>query len=85
MKGLLIVSSVLAGVIAVLMRSKHDEDALLIDYSSPPPLPIFVVVNMLAGLLRAMADTLTPPPIKMLDIATMCKYDGLCPLFSRFA
>jgi hypothetical protein len=57
----LLIVGVLAGVVAVFIRSKHDEDALLTDFSSPPPLPIFIGVNVLAGLLRAMADALTPP------------------------
>ena len=53
------------------MKSKHDEDAFLKDWSSPPPHPIFIGINFLAGTLRAMADALTPPPIRILDISTM--------------
>ena len=47
----------------------HDEAALLTDWSTPPPWPIFVALNVLAGMLRAGADALTPPPIKMLDMS----------------
>lgn len=52
------------------MRTKpHNEDALLVDWSDPPPWPVFIAINVLAGTFRAMADALTPPPIKMFDHA----------------
>jgi hypothetical protein len=47
----------------------HSEAALLVDWSDTPPWPIFVAVNALAGALRTAADALTPPPIKMLEMA----------------
>jgi hypothetical protein len=47
----------------------HNEEALLSDWSTPPPWPIFIAVNVLAGALRAAADALTPPPFKILDIS----------------
>jgi hypothetical protein len=47
----------------------HDEDALLTDWSEPPPLPIFIAVNVLAATFRSIADALVPPPIRMLDLA----------------
>jgi hypothetical protein len=59
--------------VAVLMGASsmkpHSEEALLTDWSSPPPWPIFIGLNVLAGGLHAAADALTPPPIKMLDMA----------------
>jgi hypothetical protein len=63
LKGLAL--SALIGVVAIMMKANkpHSEDALMTDYSNPPPLPIFIAVNLLAGLLRSMADALTPPPI----------------------
>jgi hypothetical protein len=64
-----VVVAVAVGVGAFLMNRPHCEDALMVDWSNPPPLPIFIAVNALAGLLRHMADALTPPPIRMLDIA----------------
>lgn len=51
------------------MNTPHDEAALLSDWSEPPPWPVFIGLNVLAGVLRGAADTLTPPPIKMLDMA----------------
>ena len=60
---------VLALFAASSMRA-HDEAALLTDWSSPPPWPIFIAVNLLAGMLRAGADALTPPPIQIMDMAT---------------
>lgn len=53
----------------VYNMQEHNEAALLSDWSSPPPWPIFIAVNVLAGSLRAAADALTPPPIIMLDYA----------------
>ena len=62
----------LAAVIALFAASglkPHDEAALLSDWSAPPPWPIFIALNVLAGVLRAGADALTPPPIRMLDMS----------------
>lgn len=59
----------LVAVGAFLLRPKgHSEEALLTDWSDPPPFPIFIVLNVLAGTFRALADALTPPPIRMLEI-----------------
>ena len=57
-------------LLAVLLGSPsaHSEEALLTDWSAPPPWPIFIAVNVLAGTLRSMADALTPPPIRMIDM-----------------
>lgn len=49
--------------------STNYEESLLTDWSDPPPFPIFVSVNVLAGVFRSLADALTPPPIQMFDIA----------------
>jgi len=46
---------------------EHSEDALLVDWSEPPPWPAFIGVNTLADMLRKAADALTPPPILVLD------------------
>jgi C-methyltransferase len=59
----------LIAMAGVMMNIPHSEDALMKDWSDPPPLPIFITVNFVAGLLRSMADALTPPPIRMSDIA----------------
>jgi hypothetical protein len=67
----------LFGVVAVAVSllvgagrlKPHSEQALLVDWSAPPPWPIFIAVNALAGALRAASDALTPPPIKMLEMA----------------
>ena len=57
-------------LLAVLLApsSTHSEEALLSDWSTPPPWPIFIGLNVLAGTLRSMADALTPPPIRMIDL-----------------
>jgi hypothetical protein len=60
------------GVVAFLMNCPHSEEALVMDWSNPPPQPIFVVVNVPAGCLRDMADALTPPPVRMLEITFGC-------------
>jgi hypothetical protein len=66
----LLIFGALVGMGAVLIsRQEHDEGALMGDWSDPPPLPIFILVNVLAGAFRSMADALTPPPIKMIDMA----------------
>lgn len=59
----------IAVIIAVVIRPNkpHSEAALLTDWSNPPPWPIFIGINAVAGTLRSMADALTPPPIRMLD------------------
>jgi hypothetical protein len=70
-------SGKLVGVVvlamAVLMGASnlkpHSEIALLSDWSAPPPWPIFIALNALAVALRAASDALTPPPIKMLELA----------------
>jgi hypothetical protein len=59
----------LIGVCAVMMNKAHSEDALMTDWSDPPPLLIFNAVNLLAGILHSMGDALTPPPIRMNNIA----------------
>ena len=58
-----------AVLIGVQNMQPHSEDALLSDWSAPPPWPIFIGLNVIAGGLRAAADALTPPPFKMLDMA----------------
>jgi O-methyltransferase domain len=57
-------------VIAIVAKSfaSHSEDALMGDWSAPPPWPIFIAVNSLAGLLRSAADALTPPPIRAIEL-----------------
>ena len=66
---LITIGAVLALVLGVAMKPMpHDEAALLTDWSTPPPWPVFIAVNMLAGALRAGADALTPPPIKLIDL-----------------
>lgn len=55
-------------IIGMSKMQPHNEEALLTDWSTPPPWPIFIAVNVLAGALRAAADALTPPPFKILDM-----------------
>lgn len=55
--------------VALLAVQPHSEDRLMGDWSSPPPWPIFIGVNVLAGVLRSAADALTPPPIRMLEMS----------------
>ena len=75
-------------VVAVLMGASsmkpHSEEALLTDWSTPPPWPIFIGLNMLAGALRAAADALTPPPIKMLDMAMGFHHTQLVHIAQKF-
>lgn len=60
---------VAAAAFAATTLMPHDEAALLSDWSAPPPWPVFIGLNVLAGALRAASDALTPPPIRMLDMA----------------
>lgn len=62
---------VLVVVASVLMLpQEHCEDSLLTDWSAPPPWPVFITLNALAGLMRGAADALMPPPIAMLDMSS---------------
>ena len=86
------VSGKLVGVVvlavAVLMGASnlkpHSEKALLSDWSAPPPWPIFIALNALAGALRAASDALTPPPIKMLELATGFHHTILVHIAQKF-
>jgi hypothetical protein len=82
LKGLTLAA--LIGVGAIMMNKPHSEDALMSDWSDPPPLPIFIAVNLLAGLLRSMADALTPPPIKMSEIALTYQTTILAHICEKF-
>ena len=50
------VSGILAAVIVFVVTRDPSEEELLSDWSSPPPWPIFIGVNVLANLLRSTAD-----------------------------
>jgi hypothetical protein len=63
-----IVVSIAVIAVGALKLQPHNEMALLTDWSTPPPWPIFIVMNVLAGSLRAVADALTPPPFKVLNM-----------------
>lgn len=54
---------------ATIMNGTHNEDSLLSDWSQPPPWPIFIGINALAGMLRSIADALTPPPVRMINMS----------------
>lgn len=58
---------------AIFLRNKqHNEDDLInVDYSHPPPLPIFIGANMLSDFFQTLANALKPPPIRMFDISMM--------------
>ena len=72
------------GVATMIGAGSHDEAALMSDWSAPPPWPIFIALNVLAGGLRAAADALTPPPIKMLDMAMAYHSTQLVHVAQRF-
>jgi hypothetical protein len=74
----------LIGISAVMMNKTHSEDALMTDWSDPPPLPIFNAVNLLAGILHSMGDALTPPPIRMNNIAFMYQTTILAHICEKF-
>jgi len=63
-------SKYIAGAVALVAiissLKPHSEEALLSDWSAPPPWPVFIALNVLAGVFRGMADALTPPPIAVL-------------------
>ena len=65
MRLIALVAAVLVAGAAMLAMTPHSEDALLTDFSSPPPWPVLIGVNVVAGALRSAADALTPPPIKV--------------------
>jgi hypothetical protein len=68
MNSLSIVAVIAVIVVGALKLQPHDEKALLTDWSTPPPWPIFIAMNVLAGSLRAVADALTPPPFNVLNM-----------------
>jgi len=75
----LIILSAFVVLAAVLFHGKeHNEEALVADFSHPPPWPIFIAVNIFAATLRKIADALTPPPIKMMDLADDYQTTMLC-------
>jgi hypothetical protein len=82
----LLVVGALVALAAILLKKGrgHDEEALLMDWSTPPPLPIFIGINVLAGILRSMADALTPPPVRMLDIGFMYHTPMLAYICQKF-
>jgi len=53
------------GILFVLKSSK-DKNSLMTELGPPPPWPIFIAVHILAGILRSIADKLTPTQITML-------------------
>eukprot|EP00977_Amphora_coffeiformis_P004805 scaffold1033_cov171-Amphora_coffeaeformis.AAC.22 len=61
----------LAAVAAAIFVSnqEHSEEAFLLDWSDPPPWPVFIFFNVLSSALHSIADALVPPPIKMFDNA----------------
>ena len=66
--------SVYFGFIAIgiglfhVLKSSDNEESLLTELGSPPPWPIFIVLNALAESFRRLADKLTPPQIRMIEI-----------------
>ena len=73
MKTAITVLSVFVVLITILLKQQgvgpHDEEALLTDWSIPPPFPIFIGINVIADTLRKIADTLTPPPVRMINMS----------------
>ena len=66
-----IVTVILVGAVAVMvaMPKTHSEEALMADWSDPPPFPIFIALNVLASAFQSMVDALTPPPVAMIGNA----------------
>ena len=52
-----------AVLIGVSNMQPHNEDALLSDWSAPPPWPIFIGLNVIAGGLRAAEGPLSAAEI----------------------
>ena len=85
MRTLLLLAGVFALTLGILIQNQpHDEAAFLSDWSAPPPWPVFIALNVIAGALRAGADALTPPPIKMLDMAMGFHHTALVQLAQKF-
>ena len=57
-----------AVAVAIVNSMPHDENALMAELGPPPPLPIFLAVNIFADLLRKLADKITPAPIRAFDL-----------------
>lgn len=86
-KGLFVSTALLAAVGAILLARPpaiHSEEALLSDWSAPPPWPIFIALNTIAGAFHSMANALTPPPIRMIDYAFAYKTSRLAHLCKAF-
>ena len=60
------------------------EQSLLTDWSQPPPWPVFIAVNVIASGLRNLADALTPPPVRMIDIGFDMFNPSLAYICSKF-
>jgi len=74
----ILLSAAIVVVLGIFFRpAVHSEDALLSDWSAPPPWPIFIALNMLSGILRSMADAITPPPVRVIDFAFAYKTSRL--------
>lgn len=65
-----VIAGFVVGIAIILRSRKHNEDALLVDWSDLPPRLIICVITFLAETFRAIADALIPPPVRMLDYAT---------------
>ena len=67
-----------------LSLEMNDETLLMAELGSPPPWPIFIAINLLADLLRKMADKLTPPQIRMLDFGFAYQKPALAYVIQKY-
>mmetsp|Transcript_17840 Transcript_17840/g.44634 ORF Transcript_17840/g.44634 Transcript_17840/m.44634 type:complete len:106 (+) Transcript_17840:151-468(+) len=66
---LTLLAGVLAGVTLRPATILAAEASLLSDWSQPPPWPVFIGVNVLAGAFKHVSEALLPPPVRMLDLS----------------
>mmetsp|Transcript_35815 Transcript_35815/g.86405 ORF Transcript_35815/g.86405 Transcript_35815/m.86405 type:complete len:431 (-) Transcript_35815:122-1414(-) len=81
-----IIAVILVGAVAVMvaMPKTHSEEALMSDWSDPPPFPIFIALNVLASIFQSMADALTPPPVAMIGDAFVYQKSVLANICQKF-
>lgn len=68
----LITAAVVALISAFIFSTNSVETyeaSLLTDWSHPPPWSIFIFLNALAATLHNLADALTPPPVRMINLS----------------
>lgn len=66
------------------MPKTHAEESLMGDWSNPPPLPLFIALNVLADFFQSLADALTPPPVAMINMAFVFQSSVLANVCQQF-